>query len=46
MFLEYMQWDPPSLEQVSEDMVQHYFSRLNEFEPDLELPTKLREAFT
>ncbi|XP_042959172.1 3-hydroxyisobutyryl-CoA hydrolase-like protein 1, mitochondrial isoform X2 [Carya illinoinensis] len=39
-------WDPPSLEQVSEDMVQHYFSRLNEFEPDLELPTKLREAFT
>ncbi|XP_040995331.1 3-hydroxyisobutyryl-CoA hydrolase-like protein 1, mitochondrial [Juglans microcarpa x Juglans regia] len=39
-------WDPPSLERVSEDMVLHYFSRLNEFEPDLELPTKLREAFT
>ncbi|KAB1225245.1 3-hydroxyisobutyryl-CoA hydrolase-like protein 1, mitochondrial [Morella rubra] len=39
-------WDPPSLEQVSEDMVERYFSPLNEFEPDLELPTKLREAFT
>ncbi|KAE8038639.1 hypothetical protein FH972_011127 [Carpinus fangiana] len=39
-------WDPPSLEQVSEDMVEHYFSPLSEFEPDLELPTKLREAFS
>lgn len=41
-----MQWDPPSLEQVSEDMVERYFSPLSEFEPDLKLPTKLREAFS
>lgn len=40
-----MQWSPPSLEQVSEDMVDHYFSPLSESELDLELPTKLREAF-
>ncbi|KAK9274058.1 hypothetical protein L1049_018872 [Liquidambar formosana] len=39
-------WDPPSLKQVSKDMVDHYFSPLSEFEPELELPTKLREAFT
>lgn len=39
-------WDPPTVEQVSQDMVDHYFSPLNEFEPDLELPTNLREAFT
>ncbi|KAL9429943.1 hypothetical protein AB3S75_025349 [Citrus x aurantiifolia] len=38
-------WSPPSLEQVSEDMVDHYFSPLSESELDLELPTKLREAF-
>ncbi|XP_031263735.1 3-hydroxyisobutyryl-CoA hydrolase-like protein 1, mitochondrial isoform X1 [Pistacia vera] len=38
-------WSPPSLEQVSEDMVDCYFSPLSESEPDLELPTKLREAF-
>ncbi|XP_044481259.1 3-hydroxyisobutyryl-CoA hydrolase-like protein 1, mitochondrial [Mangifera indica] len=38
-------WSPPSLEQVSEDMVDCYFSSLSESEPDLELPTKLREAF-
>ncbi|XP_065623644.1 3-hydroxyisobutyryl-CoA hydrolase-like protein 1, mitochondrial isoform X2 [Quercus suber] len=39
-------WNPPSLEQVSKDMVEHYFSPLSKFEPDLELPTELREAFT
>ncbi|ERN04400.1 hypothetical protein AMTR_s00133p00010820, partial [Amborella trichopoda] len=38
-------WDPPSLEQVSQDMVDDYFSPLGEYEADLELPTKLREAF-
>ena len=41
-----MQWNPPSLEQVSEDMVEHYFSPLSEMEPDLELPTEECEAFT
>lgn len=41
-----MQWDPPTVEQVSQDMVDQYFSPLSEFEPDLELPTNLREAFT
>ncbi|PON85599.1 Enoyl-CoA hydratase/isomerase, HIBYL-CoA-H type [Trema orientale] len=39
-------WDPPTLELVSEDMVDRYFSPLSEFEADLELPTNLREAFT
>uniref|UniRef100_A0A2P2JWN1 3-hydroxyisobutyryl-CoA hydrolase n=1 Tax=Rhizophora mucronata TaxID=61149 RepID=A0A2P2JWN1_RHIMU len=39
-------WNPPSLEQVSEDMVDQYFSPLSKSEPDLELPTKEREAFT
>ncbi|KAJ7950866.1 3-hydroxyisobutyryl-CoA hydrolase-like protein 1, mitochondrial [Quillaja saponaria] len=39
-------WDPPNLEQVSKDMVDQYFSPLSEFEPGLELPTELREAFT
>lgn len=39
-------WDPPSVEHVSKDMVDQYFSPLSEFEPDLELPTELREAFT
>ncbi|KAJ4827639.1 hypothetical protein Tsubulata_008258 [Turnera subulata] len=39
-------WQPSSLEKVSEDMVEQYFSRLSESEPDLELPTKQREAFT
>ena len=41
-----MQWNPPSLEQVSEDMVEHYFSPLSEIEPNLELSTEVREAFT
>ncbi|PON61191.1 Enoyl-CoA hydratase/isomerase, HIBYL-CoA-H type [Parasponia andersonii] len=39
-------WDPPTLELVSKDMVDRYFSPLSEFEADLELPTNLREAFT
>ncbi|GMY23278.1 3-hydroxyisobutyryl-CoA hydrolase-like protein 1, mitochondrial isoform X2 [Fagus crenata] len=39
-------WNPPSLEQVSKDMVEQYFSPISEVEPDLELPTALREAFT
>ncbi|XP_057980172.1 3-hydroxyisobutyryl-CoA hydrolase-like protein 1, mitochondrial [Malania oleifera] len=38
-------WDPPSLEQVSSDMVDQYFSPLSVSEPELELPTKQREAF-
>nr|CAD1844873.1 unnamed protein product [Ananas comosus var. bracteatus] len=38
-------WDPPTLEHVSEDMVDYYFSPLGEFEPELKLPTHLREAF-
>lgn len=41
-----MQWDPPSLEQVSEDMVDEYFSPLNQLGSELELPTTKREAFT
>ncbi|KDP33513.1 hypothetical protein JCGZ_07084 [Jatropha curcas] len=36
-------WDPPSLEEVSEDMVECYFSPLGELEPELELPTATRE---
>ena len=42
----YLQWNPPSLEQVSKDMVEQYFSPLSKSEPDLELPTELQEAFT
>ncbi|KAJ4727215.1 3-hydroxyisobutyryl-CoA hydrolase-like protein 1, mitochondrial [Melia azedarach] len=38
-------WNPPSLEQVSDDMVDRYFAPLSESETDLELPTKVREAF-
>jgi len=38
-----MQWDPPSLADVSKDMVDCCFSRLDEFEPELQLPTALRE---
>ncbi|XP_043702915.1 3-hydroxyisobutyryl-CoA hydrolase-like protein 2, mitochondrial [Telopea speciosissima] len=36
-------WDPPTLGQVSKDMVDCYFLPLSEFEPELELPTALRE---
>ncbi|KAM7512143.1 hypothetical protein LguiB_011018 [Lonicera macranthoides] len=39
-------WNPPSLEQVSNDMLENYFLPLSEVEPDLDLPTKQREAFT
>ncbi|GFP91114.1 3-hydroxyisobutyryl-coa hydrolase-like protein 1 mitochondrial, partial [Phtheirospermum japonicum] len=39
-------WDPPSLEHVSQDMVDQYFSPLSQYEPDLELPTKKPEQFT
>lgn len=38
-------WDPPSLGEVTKDMVDCYFTRLNEFEPELELPTALREPY-
>ncbi|VVA11609.1 PREDICTED: 3-hydroxyisobutyryl-CoA hydrolase [Prunus dulcis] len=38
-------WDPPSLKEVSKDMVDCYFSPLSEFEPELELPTASREPF-
>lgn len=38
-------WDPPSLGEVTKDMVDCYFTRLDEFEPELELPTALREPY-
>ncbi|KAI4316402.1 hypothetical protein L6164_024385 [Bauhinia variegata] len=38
-------WDPPSLKEVSDDMVELYFSPLNETESELELPTALREPY-
>ncbi|KAL2477992.1 3-hydroxyisobutyryl-CoA hydrolase-like protein 1 [Forsythia ovata] len=38
-------WDPPTLEQVSQDMIDQYFAPLTAREPELELPTKQREAF-
>ncbi|XP_063940455.1 3-hydroxyisobutyryl-CoA hydrolase-like protein 1, mitochondrial isoform X2 [Daucus carota subsp. sativus] len=39
-------WDPPSLEHVSEDMVDQYLSPLDKnLGPELELPTSQREAF-
>ncbi|KAL2251577.1 UNVERIFIED_CONTAM: 3-hydroxyisobutyryl-CoA hydrolase-like protein 1, mitochondrial [Sesamum indicum] len=38
-------WDPPSLEHVSQDMVDQYFSPLPASEPELELPTRQRAAF-
>ncbi|PQQ21026.1 3-hydroxyisobutyryl-CoA hydrolase-like protein 2 mitochondrial [Prunus yedoensis var. nudiflora] len=38
-------WDPPSLKEVSKDMVDCNFSPLSEFEPELELPTASREPF-
>ncbi|XP_021739242.1 3-hydroxyisobutyryl-CoA hydrolase-like protein 2, mitochondrial [Chenopodium quinoa] len=36
-------WDPPTLEDVSKDMVDCFFSPLGEYEPELNLPTSLRE---
>lgn len=38
-------WDPLNLGEVSDDMVGSYFSRLDEYEPELELPTTVREPF-
>ncbi|OMO61578.1 Crotonase superfamily [Corchorus capsularis] len=38
-------WDPPSLQEVSKDMVEYYFSPLGELEPELVLPTALREPY-
>nr|GMD71619.1 3-hydroxyisobutyryl-CoA hydrolase-like protein 1, mitochondrial [Ipomoea batatas] len=38
-------WDPPSLDHVSNDMVEQYFSPLSLSEPDLDLPTQQREPF-
>ncbi|KAE8668536.1 3-hydroxyisobutyryl-CoA hydrolase-like protein 2 [Hibiscus syriacus] len=38
-------WDPPRLEEVSKDMVEYYFTPLGELEPELLLPTALREPF-
>ncbi|XP_057975896.1 small ribosomal subunit protein mS47-like [Malania oleifera] len=37
-------WNPPSLEQVSDDMIDRFFAPLDEYEPDLELPTIMQEA--
>ncbi|KAL0866172.1 hypothetical protein Bca101_045290 [Brassica carinata] len=37
-------WDPPTLEKVTEDMVDNYFSPLTPSEPDLDLPIKQRES--
>lgn len=39
-----MQWDPPCLEQVTEEMVNAYFERINFDEPELELPNKLLKS--
>ncbi|XP_057959418.1 small ribosomal subunit protein mS47 [Malania oleifera] len=36
-------WDPSSIEEVTTDMVDYYFTPLGEFEPELELPVSLRE---
>ncbi|KAH9760326.1 3-hydroxyisobutyryl-CoA hydrolase-like protein 2 [Citrus sinensis] len=38
-------WDPPSLADVSKDMVDCYFSPFDELEPELQLPTALREPY-
>lgn len=38
-------WDPPCLEQVSREAVNHYFSPLVGDWQDLELPVKQREAY-
>ncbi|XP_078448108.1 small ribosomal subunit protein mS47-like [Wolffia australiana] len=38
-------WDPPTLADVSSDMVDFYASPLGEFEPDLKLATQSREPF-
>ncbi|KAK1417882.1 hypothetical protein QVD17_27016 [Tagetes erecta] len=38
-------WDTPSLEAVTKDMVDFYFAPLPDYEPELNLPTALREPF-
>ncbi|XP_065851413.1 small ribosomal subunit protein mS47 [Euphorbia lathyris] len=38
-------WDPPRLEEVSEDMVDAHFYPLSELEPELELPVATREPY-
>ncbi|XP_057426993.1 3-hydroxyisobutyryl-CoA hydrolase-like protein 2, mitochondrial [Lotus japonicus] len=38
-------WDPPSLKDVSEDMVEHHFYPFSEVESELVLPTALREPY-
>ncbi|CAH9096757.1 unnamed protein product [Cuscuta europaea] len=38
-------WNPPSLSDVSNDMVEQYFSPLSASEPELGLPTQQREPF-
>ncbi|KAI3934121.1 hypothetical protein MKW92_044820 [Papaver armeniacum] len=38
-------WDPPSLKDVSKDMVDSYLNPLGDFEPELELPTTVREPY-
>ncbi|KAF6151218.1 hypothetical protein GIB67_037426 [Kingdonia uniflora] len=38
-------WNPPSLKDVSKDMVDFHFAPLSELEPELELPITLREPF-
>ncbi|XVF22826.1 hypothetical protein REPUB_Repub12eG0204400 [Reevesia pubescens] len=39
-------WEPPSLEKVSNDMVDQYFVPLSESEPDLELPLNSEKHLT
>ncbi|KAL2963582.1 hypothetical protein AAZX31_17G209100 [Glycine max] len=38
-------WDPPRLKDISEDMVEYYFSPLSEVQSELVLPTALREPY-
>ncbi|XP_068345322.1 small ribosomal subunit protein mS47-like [Pyrus communis] len=42
---EILQWNPPSFKDVSKDMVDYYFLPLPEVEPELKLPTAMREPF-
>ncbi|GFZ08288.1 ATP-dependent caseinolytic (Clp) protease/crotonase family protein [Actinidia rufa] len=36
-------WEPASLREVTKDMVDYYFAPLGELEPELDLPTSVRE---
>lgn len=38
-----LQWDPPTLDEVTKDMVDSHFSLLPEVEPELDLNTAVRE---